>query len=420
MVVVVGGGGCPRLHDSRAHLCLCVSNEFVSNIFLINFVTNDFSILQMKLSNKTATNDTTDCGGLNPSFHHCFSSEIHSFQEALTSILVVEFLIVIVGVVGNLCLFLLMKRKRFASQAFGVYFMFSAVSDSMNLIINLASDIAGTIAQDDFSAQAARAGNCGWMLMLTSVPGKMSPWLIVLLTFDRFVASYFPHKYSKFVTRRRGFVCAFGLFLLTILVNIPFAISYKTHVEIDDDTNETSMNCEMMLFDNHRMGELIELIIGNIIPLCLIVVLSVAIFTALKKRNRFKGPISCQWNRSSILIFYVAVMIFLAWFPGSVVSFIETANEVRGIDSPIATFVTDKAWHACLLLYLFSFAQNFYILMLISPMYRAEFKKLLCCQKEDDRVEQYEMDSDNDETPMLKELGTIDNRNNVPCNSVTI
>ena len=374
----------------------------------------------MASENKTTTNATTECGGLNPSFHLCYSSEIHSFKEVLTSILIVEFLIVTLGVVGNVCLFLLMKRKRFAPQAFAVYFMFSAVSDSMNLIINLTFDIAATIAQDDFSAQAARGGNCGLMLMATSVPSMTSPWLIVLLTFDRFLAACFPQKYSKIVNRRRGIIFALGLVILTIGINVPFAVSYKTHIEIDDNSNETSMSCEMMMFNNPRVFELISLIISNIVPLCLIIVLSVAIFAALKKRNRFKGPKCCQWNRSTILIFYVAVMIFLAWFPGNVVTFIETANEVRGIDSPITTFITDKAWHACLLLYLFSFSQNFYILMVISPMYRSEFKKLLRCQKADDIEEQYEMDSDNDTTPMLKELEIIGKQNSVPCNSVTM
>ena len=375
---------------------------------------------QMASANKTTANATNECGGLNPSFHHCYSSEIHSFKEALTSIMIVEFMIVTLGVVGNLCLFLLMKRKRFAPQAFAVYFMFSAVSDSLNLIINLASDIAGTIARDDFSAQAARDGNCGLMLMATSVPSMASPWLIVLLTFDRFLAACFAQKYSKIVNRRRGIIFAFGLVILTIGINVPFAVSYKTHIEIDDNSNETSMSCEMSMFNNPRLGELISIIISNIVPLCLIIVFSIAIFTTLKKRNKFKGPKCCQWNRSSILILYVAVMIFLAWFPGSVVSFIETANEVRGIDSPITTFFTDKAWHACLLLYLFSFSQNFYILMLISPMYRSEFKKLLRRQKEDSGEEQYEMDSDDDTTPMLKELEIIGKQDSVPCNSVTM
>ena len=374
----------------------------------------------MASENKTHVNAATGCGGLNPSFHRCYSSEIHSLQEALRSILVLESAIVAFGVVGNACLFLLMKRKRFEPQAFAVYFMFSAVSDSTNLIINLALDMAETIVQTDFSAKAAREGNCGWLLMVTAVPSMTSPWLIVLLTFDRFLAAGFPQKYSKIVNRRRGIIFTIGLVILIIVVNIPFAVSYKTHIDIGDYSNETSMNCEFMMFGNPRMGELIALIISNIVPLCFIIVLSVAIFTTLKKYNRFKGPRCCQWNRSSILIFYVAVMIFLAWFPGSVVSFIETANEVRGVDSPITTFVTDKAWHACLLLYLFSFSQNFYILMLISPMYRSEFKKLLRRQTEDDGEEQYEMDSDNDTTPMLKEVETIDDQNGVPCNSVTL
>ena len=178
-------------------------------------------------------NVTTECGGLNPSFHHCYNSEINSFEGALKSILVVEFLIVIMGVVGNTCLFFLMRRKRFNPQAFAIYFMFSAVSDSMNLAINLASDIAGTMKQDDFSAQAARDGNCGWLLMATSVPSMASPWLIVLLTFDRFIATCFPQKYSKMVNRSRGLLFATGLVVLAIIVNIPFAVSYKPHIEAD-------------------------------------------------------------------------------------------------------------------------------------------------------------------------------------------
>ena len=97
------------------------------------------------VANNSSSGNDTRCGGLNPSFHHCFSSEINSFEQALTSILVVEFLIVIFGVVGNMFLLLLMRSDRFSPQAFSVYYMFSAVSDSCNLIINLASDVAGSI-----------------------------------------------------------------------------------------------------------------------------------------------------------------------------------------------------------------------------------------------------------------------------------
>lgn len=357
----------------------------------------------MLANNSTPASNDTRCGGLNPSFHHCYSSEIHSFEEALKSILVVEFLIVFFGVLGNTCLFFLMRRDRFSPQAFAVYFMFSAVSDSINLVINLASDAAGSIRDEDFSAQAARNDNCGWLSMVDSVPGLTSPWLIVLLTLDRFLATWFPHRHSKMVNRRRGFFFASGLVLIAVGINIPFATSYKTHTDVDD-LNQTRYSCELTLFSDHEFAELVSIIISNIIPLGLILVLSAAIFCGLSKTKRFRSPRCCQWNRTSVLVFYIAIMIFLAWFPGNVVTFVETSYAAQGVDSPLASFVTDKTWHACLMLYLFSFSQNFYILMIISPMYRQEFKKMIRLKKDiDNKEDEFELDSDDDSTPMLNE-----------------
>ena len=354
-------------------------------------------------NNSTSGNDTR-CGGLNPSFHHCNQPEINSFEEALESILVAEFCIVIIGVIGNTCLFFLMRRDRFAPQAFAVYFRFSAISDSLNLIINLAFDVAGTAMKDDFSSRAAKENNCGLLLMATSIPGLASPWLIVLLTMDRFISTCFPHKHSKVVSRRLGIVLASGVVLLAVVVNIPFATSYKTLASFDDDLNETSYNCELTLFSEPLLGELVSMIVSNIIPLCLILVLSIAMFFGLRKSGRFRSPRCCQWNRTSILVFYVAVMIFITWFPGSVVEFVETSYAIRGVDSPVVKMIVDKTWHACLMLYLFSFSQNFYILMLISPMYRLEFKKMIRLTKEVENADaEFELDSDDDSKPMLKE-----------------
>ena len=307
------------------------------------------------------------------------------------------------GVLGNTCLFFLMRRDRFSPQAFAVYFMFSAVSDSINLVINLASDAVGSIGDEDFSAQAARNGNCGWLFMVDSVPGLTSSWLIVLLTLDRLLATWFPHRHSKMVNRRRGIMFASGLVLIAVGIISPFAASDKTHRDVDE-FNKTSYSCQLTLFSDPAFGELIATLISNIIPLGLILVLSAAIFCGLRKTKRFRSPKCCQWNRTSVLVFCIAIMVFLAWFPGSVVSFVETAYAVQGMDSPIASFVTDKTWHACLMLYLFSFSQNFYILMIISPMYRQEFMKMVRLKKDvDNKEDEFEIDSDGDNTPMLKE-----------------
>ena len=65
------------------------------------------------------------------------------------------------------------------------------------------------------------------------------------------------------------------------------------------------------------------------------------------------------------------------------------------VDSPLGSFVTDKTWHA---------SQNFYILMIISPMYRQEFKKMIRLKKDvENKDDQFELDSDDDSTPMLNE-----------------
>ena len=215
-----------------------------------SFVSCSVHVFQ-KMTNNSSISNGTRCGGLNPSFHHCYKSEINSFESTLTSILIVEFCIVIFGVVGNSFLFFLMRRPRFTPHAFAVYFMFSAVSDSFNLIINLASDVAGSTENTDFSAMAAKQGTCGLFLMLTSVTGMSSPWLIVLLTLDRFISTCFPQKYSAFVNRRRGIIMASGLVLLAVVVNIPFATSYKTYIDFDEDTNSTSYSCELAMFLNH-------------------------------------------------------------------------------------------------------------------------------------------------------------------------
>ena len=380
---------------------------------LLSFVSCSLHVFQ-KMANNSSISNNTRCGGLNPSFHHCYKSEINSFESALTSILIVEFCIVIFGVVGNTFLFFLMRRPRFVPQAFAVYFMFSAVSDSLNLIINLASDVAGSTNTSDFSTMAAKQGTCGLFFMLTSVTGIASPWLIVLLTLDRFISTCFPQKYSAIVNRRRGIIMASGLLLLAVVVNIPFATSYKTYTDFDEDTNSTSYSCELTMFSEPLMGELLSIIIGNIIPLGLILVLSLMMCCALRRSGKFRSPKCCQWNRSSVLIFYVAVMIFLTWLPGNIVEFVETSYAIRGIDSPLVDMVVDKSWHACLMLYLFSFSQNFYILMLISPMYRSEATKMLGLKRDAaDAEADFELDSDDDSKPMLKDVGNADQTNSI-------
>ena len=239
---------------------------------------------------------------------------------------------------------------------------------------------------------------------MSSTPGLISPWLIVLLTVDRFVSTWFPHSHSKIVNRRRGIALASVIVLTAFVVNIGFATSYKPHTDFNSDLNKTSYSCELTLFNEPLVGELVSMIISNIIPLCLILILSISICYGLRRSNKFRSGRCCQWNRTNVLVFYVAVVIFLAWCPGNVVEIVETSYAIRNVDSPLLKLIVDKTWHACLLLYLFSFAQNFYILMLMSPIYRLEFRKMMRYTKDDDSLaEDIEFDMDDDTKPMLGE-----------------
>lgn len=336
--------------------------------------------------------------GLNPSFHHCYITESRRPDDLSHLIVAIDFIIVILGLIGNICLFFLMRRKRFSSEYFSVYFSYLAVSDSLNLICSLAADILelnkeglSTIATDN---------HCVIMFTVISIPVLASSWLIVHLTYDCFLSSC--SLYNKFTSSRRRvcLVASFTVFL-SIVVTVLFATSYREATSFRDGTQ---LLCQMKMFPEPLKGELLWLTISNIAPMFLILVLALIIICGIRKSGRFRNPERSRWNHTDVLICYIALMCLVEWLPGNIISAIKTSLDMKGIASSSMDFIMANVWQASLMFFLFSYCQNFYILVLVSPLYRLEFLKMVGCKKDgEDSNDEFDLEPDNAKAPMLKE-----------------
>lgn len=302
--------------------------------------------------------------------------------KVLETIAIIECFLLVVGLFGNTMLFILMQSRRMKKHSFSVYFSFAAVFDTLSVFWNCLQDVYEVVNTKSFEERVASpfSFGCGVLETFDGWFVLTSAWIMVALGFDRFISICFPRYAERFCKRSIALIiCAF-VTVIMFIVSLPWALMKGPSA--DDNDPDDPILCSDESNDNDDTEDVFLLLLG---PVCCVTILNILILIKLCNKNAFRyeesltehGRSQNRLNRLNVTIFYLLVMTFLTWLPYMIVDLYETAyfNWQGHDENTIVRVHVDYAWHACLVLWLLTFVQNFYVLMMMSPIYRREIKQ---------------------------------------------
>jgi len=118
--------------------------------------------------------------------------------------------VVPIGYVGNSLSLLVMLQKQNRVIPSNLYIAFLAISDNIALSVKMVFSLGYS-----YTGSWTRY-NCNVGMFLIDAALMMSAWLIVCLTFDRYIAVAHPYKMNTYCTRKR--TCLMSLFILFIVM----------------------------------------------------------------------------------------------------------------------------------------------------------------------------------------------------------
>ena len=308
-------------------------------------------------------------------------------KHVIHAITAIEMIVLVIGAVGNTMLFILMRGQRMKKFSFSVYFSFAAIFDTSTILWNGIEDAYELTHSSLLEEDVSRSYTFGCAI-LEQFDGwfpTTSAWLVVAVCVDRYISVCHQSVAQTFCRQKVALLVCFVLISFTFLYEMPWTLIFPGK----PDTDDTPFRCGQEPSDNLKGLEFSEDYVQVLIPVTIVTVLNIRILVTLTKKKAFRdetsltehGRIRSRINMYNVTIFYLLVITVLAWLPWMIVNMIITIYfDFEGHDENTEIYVRlSYAWHASLVLWLFTFAQNFYVLMVMSPVYRHEFKRQYAC-----------------------------------------
>jgi hypothetical protein len=123
-------------------------------------------------------------------------------------------ILAIVGLVGNVFSYLLMKQKKYDKSTTCFYMRCMAAFDSLYIYGRMFLRYLLVMAPYLFESARVKEPFCKYYLVSLVLGSFLSPWLLVVMTFDRFLAITWPLKAAILCTMRRAKLTALVLFVI--------------------------------------------------------------------------------------------------------------------------------------------------------------------------------------------------------------
>ena len=296
-------------------------------------------------------------------------------------------IILVLGLAGNALVMVLMADVKFSTLSYPVYLKFSAISDSLVLLL-----IGFRESQRLFTSPALVATNsilCAFAWFALNTTMTTSPWLVVGLTLDRFFCVVFPLKRHLLCTRNIAVISCSCICVISIIMCLPLLFSSKLQ------TNKAMCVLEANILEFFAF---LRLVFTSNFPCLLILIFNIVIGIHIQRSARFRKTFtnatsdSMKDKKDNSLrpLLLISMMAFLTIMPSSVAESVVAVLMKHKINPGTA----DTFLKLSLLLnipYLINFAQNFYILMASSANYRDIMKVKLKFLTESRRTETVRM-----------------------------
>ena len=277
----------------------------------------------------------------------------------------------LMGLVGNLFLFIMMTDKKLSCLSYSVYLKFLAVSDSVLIIIRLIQENERTFNLPQLTQTYTAVCKISFSLKIFVM--LLSPWLVVGLALDRYVCVCFPLKRERFCSRLKAIIVCSTMVGLSVVLLIPFLV----------DTELIGLRC-IPSDGVKNYYVVIRLAFSSFLPCLLILILNVFTVIGIRRSQNFRkkfmtsrsGSTNQQPDGATRPLVLVSMLAFVTLLPVSVTEAIQIAVLISKTHNK-ALLLSNTLWPVFVLVYMLNFGQNFYILLASSSNYRNILKRKL-------------------------------------------
>jgi hypothetical protein len=273
-----------------------------------------------------------------------------------------------ISIVGNILALIIFSRKTFQNTIFSTYFRFLTIFDILT-ILNGIDDLITLSGVGTYWTTSILTCKMAYLINY-SMP-SISSWILSLISIDRFLSIVKPVKYSFRKTVKFQLTAC----LIAVFFNFLFCIPITIFANINyQHTNETNIKCA-----NHNEGiELINVIIGVVIPFSLMLISNIMIIkTIFKSRKNSISTTNALTNnlllkdiKFSITSICLNVSFFLLNFPLSIYLVLKLVIEIEiNADKNITITLS--------IFYYLHYGSLFYVSILINSTFRNEFFNLI-------------------------------------------
>ena len=310
---------------------------------------------------------------------------------------VVSPILIFLGTTGNILSIVVLTRKSIRNSTTPLL-TFLSITDILVLHTGLLRQWIYHTFDYDIRHSSAIACKIHVWLLYTFL--GLSSWIIMALTMERVLATWWPFKIRRICTRTCGIavVATTVIFLLTVNSHFVYGIVNKTNT----DGNGTVVKVEKCVPIHagyieflQKVWTIIDLLIVCLIPFSVILVGNICIIAKLVRRQRRLSSInetsirrtSSTRNNGSIssltaMLLVLSTVFLLTTLPTGVIMYI--SDNYWTHDSDPETLANQQLWWAVsnMLMYTNN-SVNFLLYCLSGSRFRKEARRLFCaCNKE--------------------------------------
>jgi len=284
-------------------------------------------------------------------------------------------LFLIAGTIGNTLSFLVFSRKNMKSSVTSVFFRILAITDTLVLWSSVPVFFIAGAFHIDITASSSSA--CKFFTPFLIVCCYTSCWILVLICVDRFIGIYFPHKYRQRFTRTTA---AISIAALCVIFTVSVGAYLMTIFDIQEDGACGVSADNLYFFIN--VWPYLDLVFLNLIPTLILVALNIAIIVKITRAASHRKISTCSAQKApnrdttssaTAILISVSTVYVLCTIPTSTKFLIIQAFEDDAHGKAQATLYT----RACLTLYLFNHAVNFFLYCAHGTVFQRELKEML-------------------------------------------